>query len=108
MYEPTHPAVLRLVKNVIESGHRAGIRVGMCGEMSGEPALTLLLLGLDLDEFSMPSASILEIKNVIRSVTFEQAHAIAHEAMTLVTGNEVESFLRDRLKVILPDIYGNG
>jgi phosphotransferase system enzyme I (PtsI) len=108
LYEPTHPAVLRLVKNVIESGHRAGIRVGMCGEMSGEPSLTLLLLGLDLDEFSMPSASILEIKNVIRSVTFEQAHAIAHEAMTLVTGNEVESFLRDRLKVILPDIYGNG
>ena len=70
LYEPTHPAVLRLIKNIIDAGHAANIPVGMCGEMSGEPTFAILLLGLGLDEFSMPSASILEIKNVIRTVGF--------------------------------------
>jgi phosphotransferase system enzyme I (PtsI) len=107
LYEPTHPAVLRLIKSVIDAGQRAKIWVGMCGEMSGEPSLALLLLGLGLDEFSMPSASILEIKNVIRSVTFEQARRIAEEALRLDTGAEVESYLAQKLKEILPGIYGS-
>ncbi|MDD5019936.1 MAG: phosphoenolpyruvate--protein phosphotransferase [Candidatus Omnitrophica bacterium] len=107
LYEPTHPAVLRLVKNVIEAGHRAHIWVGMCGEMSSEPSLAILLLGLGLDEFSMPSASLLEIKNVIRSVTYETARGIAEEALSLSTGIEVNTFLTGRLKEILPHIYGD-
>ncbi len=106
LYEPTHPAVLRLVKNVIEAGQRAGIWVGMCGEMSSEPELALLLLGLGLNEFSMPSGSILEIKNVIRSVGIPQTKRIAEEALTLATGVEVDNFLKTKLKEILPDIYG--
>jgi phosphotransferase system enzyme I (PtsI) len=106
LYEPTHPAVLRLIKGVIDAGHQAGISVGMCGEMSSEPEITLLLLGLGLDEFSMPSASILEIKNIIRSVMLDQARRIAEEAMTLTTGLEVDSFLTKKLQGILPDIYG--
>jgi phosphotransferase system enzyme I (PtsI) len=107
LYEPTHPAVLRLVKSVIDAGHKANIWVGMCGEMSGEPSLAILLLGLGLDEFSMPSASILEIKNVIRSVTYVKARAIADEALKLTTGFEVETFLNQKLKEVLPDIYGS-
>ncbi|MFH1691431.1 MAG: phosphoenolpyruvate--protein phosphotransferase [Candidatus Omnitrophota bacterium] len=105
LYDPTHPAVLRLIKTIIDAGHNARIPVGMCGEMSGEPALAILLLGLGLDEFSMPSASILEIKNVIRSVSFEQAKEIAKEALSLITGAEVEQFLKAKLKMILPAIY---
>lgn len=105
LYEPTHPAVLRLIKNIIDAGHQANIPVGMCGEMSGEPAFTILLLGLGLDAFSMPSASILEIKNVIRSIGFQQAQEIAQEALNLTTGAEVEQFLKDKLKAILPAIY---
>lgn len=107
LYEPTHPAVLRLVKNVIEAGHHAKIWVGMCGEMSSEPSLAILLLGLGLDEFSMPSASLLEIKNVIRTISYETAKGIAEEAMTLATGPEVNAFLTSRLKNILPQMYGN-
>jgi len=106
LYEPTHPGVLRLVKDVIEAGHRAGIRVGMCGEMSSEPEIALLLLGMGLDEFSMPSVSILEIKNVIRSVTRDQVRGIAEEALTLTTGLQVDDFLKRKLREILPDIYG--
>ena len=105
LYEPTHPAVLRLIKNIIESGHKSGIWVGMCGEMSGDPSLAILLLGLGLDEFSMPSANILEIKNVIRNVTMAQAQAIAKEALSLSTGTEVDDFLKKKLREILPDMY---
>ncbi len=107
LYEPTHPAVLRLVKNVVEAGHRANIWVGMCGEMSSEPSLAILLLGLGLDEFSMPSASLLEIKNVIRTISYETAKKIAEEALGLATGQEVNAFLTSRLKNLLPQMYGN-
>jgi phosphotransferase system enzyme I (PtsI) len=105
LYDPAHPAVLKLIKNVIEAGHAANITVGMCGEMSSEPALAILLLGLGLDEFSMPSASILEIKNVIRNVTYEQAKAIAKKALELPTGTEVDLFMQSKLREILPDFY---
>jgi len=105
LYEPTHPAVLRLIGNVIEAGQRAGIPVGMCGEMSSEPEIALLLLGMGLHEFSMPSVSILEIKNVIRSVTMDQVRGIAREALQLTTGLEVDNLLKQKLRDLLPDIY---
>ena len=75
--------------------------------MSSEPSLAILLLGLGLDEFSMPSASLLEIKNVIRTISYETAKGIAEEALTLATGPEVNAFLTSRLKNILPQMYGN-
>lgn len=105
LYEPTHPAVLRLIKGIVEAGHKENIWVGMCGEMSAEPELAVLLLGLGLDEFSMPSASLLEIKNIIRSVTFQQAKMIAERALTLSTAKEIEEFVRHNLKEILPVFY---
>ena len=105
LYEPTHPAVLRLIKHIIDAGHRSHIWVGLCGEMSGEPALAVLLLGFGLDEFSMPSASIPEIKNIIRSVTFPQAQALAEEALRFSTGVEVENFIKHKLEEMLPNIF---
>jgi phosphotransferase system enzyme I (PtsI) len=65
----------------------------------------VLLLGLGLDEFSMPSAQVLEVKNLIRNVTIEQARRIATQAMTLTTGRDVGLFLTSKLREILPDIY---
>jgi phosphotransferase system enzyme I (PtsI) len=104
LYEPAHPAVLLLVKNVIEAGHRAGIWVGMCGEMSGDIVMTLILLGLGLDEFSTSPIAIPEIKRIIRSVNMEQAKEIAQQAILLSTGKEVEKFARRKLKEIVPDL----
>jgi phosphoenolpyruvate-protein phosphotransferase (PTS system enzyme I) len=101
LYEPSHPAVLRMIKNVIDAAHKAGIKVGMCGEMAGEPAFVLMLLGLGLDEFSMPPFVIPEIKYIIRSVTFQQAEEIAKEAMLLATGREVEEYIQGKLREIL-------
>jgi len=101
LYEPAHPAVLRLIKNIIDAAHNAGIKVGMCGEMAGEPAFVLVLLGLGLDEFSMPPSVIPEVKYIIRSVTFVQAQEIAKEALRLSTGKEVEEFSNLKLREIL-------
>jgi len=101
LYEPAHPAVLRLVKNIIEAAHGAGIKVGMCGEMAGEAAFVLILLGLGLDEFSIPPTSIPEVKYVVRCVTLEYAQRIAHEALTLSTGKQVEAFSQAKLREVL-------
>jgi len=101
LYEPAHPAVLRMIKNIIDAAHEAGIWVGMCGEMAGEPALILLLLGLGLDEFSIPPLLIPEAKYIIRSVTMEQVRGITKKALRLSTGKEVEDFSHSKLKEIL-------
>ncbi|MBM3254831.1 MAG: phosphoenolpyruvate--protein phosphotransferase [Candidatus Omnitrophica bacterium] len=101
LYEPTHPAVLRMIKSIIEAAHAAGIKVGVCGEMSSEPALVSILLGLGLDEFSMPPSSIPEVKYLIRSMSFKEAQRIAQQALKLSTGKEVEEFSQLKLKEIL-------
>jgi phosphotransferase system enzyme I (PtsI) len=101
LYEPTHPAVLRMIRNVIEAAHSAGIWVGMCGEMAGEPAFILMLLGLGLDEFSMPPQVIPEIKYIIRCVTIEKAKEVAQKALSLSTGREVEEYNQTILREIL-------
>lgn len=98
LYEPTHPAVLRLIKNIIDSGHKQDVWVGMCGEMASEPAFALLLLGLGLDEFSVSPAAVPAIKRVIRSVTMEEARQMACKALTLTTGKEVEEFSKAKLR----------
>ncbi len=101
LYEPAHPAVLRLIKNVIDAGHSKGIWVGMCGEMAGETKFTPLLLGLGLDEFSVPAPSLLKIKKVIRSVSYDETKQLAAEAFTLSTGRDVEALISKRFKDIV-------
>jgi phosphotransferase system enzyme I (PtsI) len=101
LYEPAHPAVLRMVKNVIDAAHNAKIKVGMCGEMAGDPNFILILLGLGLDEFSMTPQIIPEVKYIIRSVTIKQARDIASKALKLSTGKEVEEFSQMKLKEII-------
>jgi phosphotransferase system enzyme I (PtsI) len=104
LYEPAHPAVLRLIKNIIDNGHDGGIWVGMCGEMAGEPSWALLLLGLGLDEFSTSPMVLPEIKQVIRAVTMKEAKEIAKKALTLSTGKEVELFVNSKLKELVPKL----
>ncbi len=104
LYEPAHPAVLRLIKGVVYAGHKANIWVGMCGEMAGEPAFTILLLGLGLDEFSTSPVNLPRIKQVIRSVEYKAAQKIAEVAMTLSTGREIEEYAREKLKELVPNL----
>ena len=93
MFEPFHPAVLRLIKYVIESAHNNDIWVGLCGEMAADPVFTLILLGLGLDEFSMNPASIPEVKGIIRASSYADAQEIAEEALKLSTAWEIEAYI---------------
>ncbi len=104
LYEPAHPAVLRLIKSVIDIGHKTNIWVGMCGEMAGDPVFTLLLLGFGLDEFSTSPVNIPVIKQIIRSVDYKTAQQIANEALTLSTGTEIEEFAARKLRELVPDL----
>ncbi len=104
LYEPSHPAILRLIKSVIDAGHKENIRVGLCGEMSSEPILALLLLGLNLDEFSMSFSTILQIKQLIRNVKFSDAKRLAEETLSLSTGKEIEKISKEHLKKWAPNI----
>jgi len=103
LYEPAHPAVLRLIKNIVDTGHSHNIWVGMCGEMAGDPFLTIVLLGLGLDELSTSPVNIPEVKNVIRLVTYQESKNLAEEALKMRTGKEIEAFLREELKNIISD-----
>ncbi|ALU15987.1 phosphoenolpyruvate-protein phosphotransferase PtsP [Eubacterium limosum] len=98
LYNPLHPAILRLVKTVIDASHaREGLFTGMCGEMAGDPMATLILLGLGMDEFSMSASSIPQVKKIIRSVSYEDAKAIAEKALNLETGEEVKEIVQAKI-----------
>ncbi|WP_270656088.1 phosphoenolpyruvate--protein phosphotransferase [Eubacterium callanderi] len=98
LYNPLHPAILRLVKTVIDASHaREGLFTGMCGEMAGDPMATLILLGLGMDEFSMSASSIPQVKKIIRSVSYEDAKAIAEKALNLETGEEVKEMVQSKI-----------
>jgi len=108
LYEPAHPAVLKLIKTIVDAGHNSKIWVGMCGEMTGDPQLALVLLGLGLDELSMPPSVIPQIKQLMRSLTYEDAKKVAEHVLTLSTGKEVEQHSRRELKRLVPGILEEG
>lgn len=104
LYEPTHPAVLRLIKTTIEAGHARGIWVGVCGQMGGDPLMTLLLVGLGIDELSMASSSVPAVKDLIRSVTRSQAAELAQTALSCETAAEVLKHCRALVLKVAPEI----
>lgn len=104
LYEPAHPAVLRLIRTVIDNAHRENIWVGMCGEMAGDVSLTVILLGMGLDEFSAPAIIIPELKRIIRAISYARAKKIAEKALTLSTSKEVMVLAKAKLKRLAPEI----
>jgi phosphoenolpyruvate-protein phosphotransferase len=88
-----HPAVLRLIDATIRAGHAAGIWVGLCGELAGDPQAVPLLLGMHLDEFSMGKASIPLVKQTIRRWSGEQCEQIARQALQLEDAQAVREYL---------------
>ncbi len=89
MYQPYHPAVLRLIDRIVQAAHAAGKWVGVCGEMGGLPEGALLLLGLGVDELSMAPALLPRIKRLVRSTPAAEARAVARECLELGTPEEV-------------------
>lgn len=93
LYSQYHPALLRLIKGIIENGHKAGIWVGMCGEAAGDPKLIPVFLGMGLDEFSMNSPSILSSRYIIRNLNKHEMKKIAESTLNMETAVEVENYL---------------
>ena len=100
LFDELHPAVLRLIRNVIDASHVKGIWTGMCGEMAGNPLATPILLGLGLDEFSMSSMSIPEVKRIIRSASVAETRELAKKALDLPTAEDVRKLSKEFLRNI--------
>ncbi len=93
LYDSCNPAVLRAVKQVIDAGHAAGIEVGMCGEFASDLAVTELLLGLGLDEFSMAAGETPIVKEKIRTLNFSEAQKKTHKVISAATTKDVHAIL---------------
>ena len=102
LYEPLHPANLRMIRMIVEAGHAAGIPVMMCGEMAGEPRYILILLGLGLDELSMNPLAIPRVKRIVRETNFAEARGLVDRAMQLRTTKEIEKLLQDEMSRRFP------
>ncbi|MEA3328266.1 MAG: phosphoenolpyruvate--protein phosphotransferase [Candidatus Omnitrophota bacterium] len=100
LYEPAHPAILRIIKHIIDTGHKSGIWVGLCGEMGSDPVLAVLLLGLGLDEISTSSIVLPKIKKMIRSIRLKEAKSIASHALNLSSAKEVKKFATERIRKV--------
>jgi phosphotransferase system enzyme I (PtsI) len=103
LYTPGDPAVLRLIDLVVKAGRNNDVEVNVCGEMSGDPIYTMLLLGLGLGQLSVTPHNIPEVKKIIRSVTLDEAKQVAHEAMRLETARDVNNYLREQARRVLPE-----
>jgi phosphotransferase system enzyme I (PtsI) len=105
LYEPLHPAVLRMLRTVVSAAHDEGIWVSMCGEMASDPLHALLLIGLGFDELSMSPSAIPLMKRIIRSVTYAQAGDLAQRVFTCATAQEVERVLRQEMRGRFPEYF---
>lgn len=93
LYDSYHPAVLRLIRHVVESAHARGKRVGVCGEMAGDPSAVPLLVGLGVDELSMNAPSLPSVRRIIRGLRQAEAVELARAALGLEDGHQVRELL---------------
>lgn len=93
LYNQFNPAVLRLIKMVIDNAHKEGKWVGMCGEAAGDQRMIPILLGMGLDEFSMSPISILPARKFITSVKYEDMKKFANEVLTMGTAEEIKAYV---------------
>ena len=98
LYSYFHPAVLRLVRQVLETARRTGTKVSMCGEAAADTALTPVLLTFGLEAFSVAPVSLLPVRKAISLWTMEEAKAVTEKAMSLETEEEVQAFLKEHEK----------
>ena len=90
LYTHFHPAVIRLIKYVVDSAHKNNILCGMCGEAAGDPLFIPVLVGLGLDEFSMNANKILRVRKLIRELNFKDCQKLAEEVLKLSTTEEIK------------------
>jgi phosphotransferase system enzyme I (PtsI) len=94
LYEPLHPAILRIVRSVVQSARNAGIPLAICGEMASEPAYVLVLLGLGLEEFSMNPIAIPKVKKVLRMAKAIETRSMTERLFQFSTASEIKRYVR--------------
>jgi len=105
MYTAADPAVLRLVHQVIQTGTKHDVPVNVCGQMSGSTTFTMLLIGMGLRCFSVPPATIPEVKKLCRSVTVPQCQAVAEKALSMDSAANIKSFLIGERDKHVPELH---
>jgi len=105
LYEPLHPAILRLVRQIVKAAHDSGIRVAMCGEMAGEPLYVPILVGLELDDLSMNVLSIFRVKKILRAYTLRECKELVEASLQLSTPEEIEDLVMASLKRKFPEEF---
>jgi phosphotransferase system enzyme I (PtsI) len=104
LFNPFHPSVLRAIRETVQAAHREGCWVSLCGEMAGDALAIPLLVGLGIDDLSMSPAMIPEVKQIIRSITLDEAHDIATRAVRLSTSNEVVDLIKEFMRERFSDL----
>jgi len=105
LYEPLHPAVLRLIKYTIDAGHNAGIPVSMCGEMAGREIYTPILLGMGIDSLSTNAFAISHVKEMARKISTEDCKAIVSHIFEIKTAAEIYEFMTKEIMENARDIF---
>uniref|UniRef100_A0A7C5EMN3 Phosphoenolpyruvate-protein phosphotransferase n=1 Tax=Desulfobacca acetoxidans TaxID=60893 RepID=A0A7C5EMN3_9BACT len=108
LYQPLHPAVLRMILQVVEAAQRAGIPVAVCGEMAGDPLYIPILLGLGVNELSMNHMSIPVVKQIIRKITIKEARQLAQQALEMLTVEEINDYAIREIRQRFPEIFRFG
>lgn len=105
LYEPLHPAVLRIIRMITEGAKKAGKEVAMCGEMAGKPLYIPLLVGLGIDSLSMTAQSIPRVKKMLRAISAKEAEKIAQEVFKFETASQIEGYLSEIIKEKWPQAF---
>ncbi len=105
LYSSVDPAVLRLIRTVIQDAHKSKVDLSICGEMASEPAHIMLLLGMGARTLSLAPPMIPEIKQIIRSVTMEECNKIARHTLAMNSERQISNYLRDAARKILPEAF---
>ncbi len=105
LYSTVDPAVLRLIRNVIQDAHKAQVDLSVCGEMASEPEYIMLLMGLGVRTISIASPMIPEIKQIIRSVTMEYCNKVARKVLGMDSERQISAYLRNAARKILPEAF---
>jgi len=108
MYQPFHPAILRMIRQVVSAAKGAGIEVSLCGEMAGDPLCTAALLALGINQLSMNARVIPLIKKIARTISSEDARDDLEKVMTLKTATEVRKHLLRTMSELLPELGEEG
>jgi phosphotransferase system enzyme I (PtsI) len=105
LYEPTHPAILRLIKMTVDAAHQHGVWAGVCGEIAGDPALTPLLVGLGVDELSTAPPVVPQIKYIIRRLKLGEAQALAEFALQCESPSEIYARCQKLARETAPSLF---